>query len=198
MPEDVRGLIEAHAAECAACREEIHLVGGDAVVVEQLPPSDRVFARVLERIEESGADVGHTPVPSLDAARAERRGTVRTRRSLPLPQAIAAAIALVCISWVGGWVSAGVAPATAYAVAAEPAATPDDGVLLDVVFRGEVTFGRIQEALRRIDATVIAGPSRAGVVRLRLPPGTPPEAIATQLRGGDDPIAIFAEPVQEL
>ena len=49
---NTRGEVESHAAQCAACRDEIAFVHGEPAVDIDLENRDRVYAKLLERIEE--------------------------------------------------------------------------------------------------------------------------------------------------
>ena len=47
---DECGAVEAHAADCRACRAELAFVRGDEEPAIELPDAERVYARVLDRI----------------------------------------------------------------------------------------------------------------------------------------------------
>src|SRR5215468_11281469 len=55
---DECGAVEAHAADCRACRAELAFVRGDEEPEIELPDAERVYARVLARISEAGEDTG--------------------------------------------------------------------------------------------------------------------------------------------
>jgi anti-sigma factor RsiW len=192
LPEGVRGTVESHAAECSECRREIAALEGEAVTApEALPEPDVIFGRVMDRVRANEA------LPRAAAQRAPRRAARVWSTSRRM--ALAAGIALVLV---GGM--AGVLGARALGPASEPvyrtvmtpeAIAPADVVQIDVVFRPEVPFGRIQEILRREGATVVAGPTRGGLMRLNLPSGSDADGAATRLRD-EAGIALFAEPVR--
>ena len=193
LPESVRGTIDAHAAECASCREEIaRMQGDDAQLVEELPDPEKVFARLSERIRAAGG--APTRAPGAATRPRPRPIWVATRRAT-----MAAALALAVGAGVAGagimlWTGT-YAQDTYLPVSDLPAAVSTDVVRLDVVFRPEVSFGRIHDALNEVGATVVAGPTRGGVMRLHLPSGSDPKAVAARLRAIDSGVALFAEPV---
>lgn len=189
LPDAVRAAVERHAAECVACRREIDLVHGEAAEIEEaLPDADALFRRVLARLEEEAATAGPPAAPTLRPPR--RAGPAR--RAL-----LAAGLAgIVASAALGAWV-AGSLDAGAYRTASAPPAVsagPADGPTLQVVFREDAAFGRVASALRETDARILAGPGPSGVVRLALPAGADPHAVAARLRG-EDGVARFAEPV---
>ncbi len=199
LPEPVRGAIDAHAAQCAACRDEIAMMQATtAVSVDELPDPEAVFARVRERI---AADA-QTPQqqPAAQARRAPRRSRpvwASTRRS-----AIAAAAALFVVGGLGGasLVGSNLASDSSadarYLSASESAAPTVLSVpQLDVVFRPDVPFRQIHAALNALGASVVAGPTRAGVMRLHLPAGADAVEFANRLRTEMEGVALFAEPV---
>src|SRR5882762_3936369 len=47
---DECGAVEAHAADCRACRAELAFLRGDEEPTIELPDPERFYARVLERI----------------------------------------------------------------------------------------------------------------------------------------------------
>jgi len=54
LDDDDRGLVEAHAAECRTCRYELELVQGGPVPSAGLPDRNRIFAKIMARIETGG------------------------------------------------------------------------------------------------------------------------------------------------
>jgi len=192
LPEGVRGTIASHAAECGECRQEIAALEGDAVTDrEALPDADVLFGRVMDRVRANEAS------PRVVPQRAPRRPAPvwsATRR-----MALAAGIALMLLGGMAGVLGAralGPSSLPVYQTASTHGAIVlADVVQLDVVFRPEVPFGRIQDTLRREGATVVAGPTRGGVMRLNLPTGSDAEGAASRLRA-EAGIALFAEPVR--
>jgi hypothetical protein len=186
-----RGAVEAHAADCAACREELAFVRGEGVAQAPREESERVYARVIERIEAYEAKQrpgAATPV------RSDRRTSWRTAR---------AAAALLAAAFVGALAALGgsrlVAPeASVYRAAGEApevsAAAPAQAPLaLDVVFRPDATAERIHAALRAIGGEIVSGPTQLGVYRVRLAPSADASAAAKVLRGEGEGVATFAE-----
>lgn len=183
-----RGLVEAHAADCAACREELAFVRGEnAAAPSPREESDRVYARVIERIEAYEAKQRPTAVMPLRSAVSGSWGVGRV------------AAALLVAACVGGFVgSRWLAPeASVYHTASESAdvaASASAATLaLDVVFRPDATAERIQAALRAIGGEIESGPTQLGVYRVRLTPTADASAAATALRGEGQGVATFAE-----
>ncbi|MCR9092706.1 MAG: hypothetical protein NXI30_00680 [bacterium] len=86
-----------------------------------------------------------------------------------------------------------------YTLASAPAEVAS-GALLDVVFVEGVTAREIGEGLRAAGLEIVSGPSSVGRYRLRATGIEGPEAeadlqvIASRLREGPTPLALFAEP----
>jgi hypothetical protein len=55
LEEDQRGAVEAHAAACSACRDEISVLLG-STPTEATPDPERIYAQVLARMESGEAD----------------------------------------------------------------------------------------------------------------------------------------------
>lgn len=194
LDEARRGVVEAHLAQCAACREELAFVRGDREPEIALPDAEDAYARVLARIErsEAGAD-----------ARASRVDAPHPRRSAfgARPAALAAgiALALLCgaLGALGGlWFGSEALPT--YQTVGEPggtAATPTAAPALDVVFRSGARAESIHAALRAIGGQIVSGPTQLGVYRVTLVPTADVAAAARVLRGEGQGVATFAEPV---
>jgi hypothetical protein len=199
-----RGAVEAHAAQCEECRQELAMLSGGAPAATA-PDPEPVFARVLARIEaegmsDAGSRVGSRLAPSRvrsapllrDARRGGRRSLLR----------IGVAAAAVLSIGTAGWFAneaLGSHRETVYRTAAAPEAKPlpgESGAQLDVVFRGDVGIERINTDLRAIGAVVVAGPSQAGRYRVALPEGSDASAAAAMLRAEGGGIASFAEPLR--
>jgi len=193
-PEE-RGAVEAHAADCRACREELAFLRGDEEPRVEIPDPTRVYEGVLLRIEahEKGADAG-------DVGAAFAPATGRVGRRVSRPAAVAAGLAVALLAGVLGgagtlWLAR---EEPVYATAtAPPAVSARGGAHLDVVFRGGATADAIARSLREVGAEVVAGPSPLGVYRLRLAPGTDSDAAARRLEGREgegEGVATFAKP----
>lgn len=193
LPDAVRAAVESHAAECVACRIEIDLVRGEAATFEAaLPDADALFERILARLEEEAATGRAAPRSGRPLAPPRRR-TDGARAA-----ALAAGLAFVVgAAALGAWLGGVLTPPPVYETASAPAgaAVPGDaaGPVLDVVFRDDVPFARVAEALRASEARIVAGPGPGGRVRLQLPAGADAAAAARRLRG-EDGVALFAEP----
>ena len=203
LAESQRGAVEAHAAQCEACRAEIAMLSG-AMPEHEAPGADAVFADVLARIEASGVVAGHEvaargPRVPAPAHRAPPRTMTRDRRP-PLGRIAAAASALLVVA-AAGWLAHDFARpdrGSVYRTATDAGAGTGaaTGSELDVVFLPDVSIDRINTDLRAIGAVVVAGPSEAGRYRVRLPAGATPAAAAAMLRAEGSGVATFAEPVR--
>jgi anti-sigma factor RsiW len=141
LPANVRSAIEVHAAECAACREEIaNLVdhAPEAALGQPDDRAERVFAAAEERIR------------------------LRPQRSVPAPRrrlwivrpgyAVAAGLALALFSGAAGIVASTHAHSEGLyetATAAPPASEGSAGPRLDVVFRSDASFAEVSRAIQR-------------------------------------------------
>jgi hypothetical protein len=188
---ELRGIVEAHAADCAACREELAFVRGEGLAPAPREESDRVYARVIERIE--AYEAKQRPAARVATAPAVRRAAfpLRAAAALLLAAGVGALVALVA--------SRGLAPEesvyraageTPEVSAAAPAAAPQ---ALDVVFRPDATAERIHAALRAIGGEIVSGPTQLGVYRVHLAPTADANAAAQVLRGEGQGVATFAE-----
>jgi hypothetical protein len=190
LSEAQRGAIEAHAADCARCRDELALVTGESAVdAEALPAADGVYERVLARIADDSADrdaVERSNTPP--ATPPARRRWIRARwHEVAAVAGVAAGIGLAF-----GWFSGRGFAEPVYVTAAAPPAAR--GGTLSVIFRDDVTARQIEDALRALGADVVAGPDGSDVMRLRLPRASDPVAAARMLRAEGTGIAAFAEP----
>ena len=191
LPEEIRGTIDAHAAECAPCRDEIAALSGVSVdAITEFPDPERVFDRVRERISSGGAE--RPAAPGSGAPRRPRPVWVATRRA-----ALAAGFVLLLAAGLAGAGIASLAQSPAgYVTVNDPRpAVSANVVQLDVVFRPEVAFGQIHNVLNELGASVVAGPTRGGVMRLHLPANSDPSDVASRLREDAGGVALFAEPV---
>jgi hypothetical protein len=198
LSDERRGLVEAHAAGCRACRDELLFVQGDGSPELPLPDPDAAYARVLARIERSEDEARGGAHREVARARPPLR-----ERALPQRAALAAGIALVlavgAVGVVSGrWLERASLPD--YTTAGEAAATAAAGAgpALEVVFRAEASADAIHAALRAIGGQVESGPTQLGVYRVRLGPTADAAAAARVLRGdaggGGQGVASFAEP----
>lgn len=192
-PEE-RGAVEAHAADCRACREELAFLRGDEEPEVEIPDPARVYERVLERIEahEEGVEASEAPGREAGRARPARRAPRRGVR----PAALVAGLAAALLA--GGLGGAGAVLLTrggsVYRTAVAPPAVSAGGAELDVVFRADATAEQMRRSLRAVGAEVISGPSPLGVYRVRLAPGADPAAVSQALEGEGEGVATFAQP----
>ena len=189
-----RGAVEAHAATCPACRDEIHALLGELEPEQtvEAPPAARVLARVLDRIEREEA--GRHPRPAAapprpaPAARRAGRGRLSIAAGLALAAGLGALAALTVPSFLGN---------STYRTAVSPESLQADGPLIEMIPREEVSAAELRAALRRIEGEVIAGPlGMHGRYRVRLPAGADPAAAAASLKSEDGGIATYAEALQ--
>jgi hypothetical protein len=183
-----RGAVEAHAADCSVCREEISFLRGESAPQAPLVEAERVYARVLERIDayESRAHGVERRAPRV----------LRASRSVPA-RAAAAVVAAAGVGALAMWLGSRVlSQEPVYHTAGAPVevASARPGLALDVVFRPDATAERIQSALRAIGGEVVSGPTQLGVYHVRLSPSADASAAAQVLRGEGRGVASFAEP----
>lgn len=190
-----RGAVEAHAASCAACRQEIQSLLEEEVSSD--PPTTqaaRVLDRVLGRIEATEASDAlrrSAPLRSMPPA-GLRAAPPRRRLARVAGLALAAGI---------GAVAALSAPALleriSYRTATSEESLQPGGPLIEMIPREELSVAEFRAALRRIEGEVIGGPlGMHGRYRVRLPVGSDPAAVAKQLRSEDGGIATYAEALQ--
>src|SRR5262245_29825497 len=181
------GAVEAHVADCRACRAELSFVLGDEEPQIELPDVERVYARVLARI--SATD---------DDATRDQRGSTARRVGAAARQASLAAGILVAV--ISGMLTTGAIWVVRVAPTYETAAVYDDsaasGPELEVVFRKDANADEIRARLGDVGATVVSGPTQFGVYRLRLAPGADVSAAIGRLRQGGRGVAAFAEPAR--
>ena len=182
---DECGALEAHAADCRACRAELAFVRGDEEPEIELPDPERVYARVLSRIS-SDSD---------PAAPREWHATARRVGAAARQASVAAGILVAVIS---GMLTTGaiwvVRVAPTYETAAVSAGPDLGGPGVQVVFRKDASADQIRARLRDVEATVVSGPTQFGVYRLRLAPGADVSAAIGRLREEGHGVAAFAEP----
>lgn len=190
LDENTRGVVESHAAQCPACRDELLFVRDESALPADLEHRDRVYAKLLERIEE------HEGVER-SVAQLATPATHGSGFQASWPMAIAASLALALFS--GGLGAASsqwfeTAPA-AYQVAGEKTTVAAaDLPALDVVFRADAMAETIHSALRAIGGQIVSGPTQLGVYRVQLAENADLIAAARMLRGEELGVATFAEP----
>jgi hypothetical protein len=182
LNERQRGAVEAHAAACADCRDEIALVSGTSTPDAHAPDAASVLARLVERIEGSGDVMAPASAP-------------RERRAPARRWALAAGVAVLLAASAGLVVSALRGESEPVFRTAASRTTPlGDAPTLDVVFARDIPAARLTEALRAIHGEIVAGPTPLQRYRVRLPLGSDPSSAARRLRG-ENGVALFAEPV---
>ncbi len=206
LEEAQRGAVEAHAAQCKACRVELSMLSGGPTPPATAPDPDPVFARVLARIEAEGVAPAPVHVRGHLAPASARRAPMlqRSHRSgrNSLLQVAATAVLMLGIGAAGWFLTATFAPHAdaVYRTASDSGSAALTGVSrtqLDVVFLGDAEIERINMDLRALGATVVAGPSPAGRYRLALPEGADAAAAVAMLRAdGGRGVASFAEPLR--
>jgi len=200
-----RGRIEAHAAECGACRAEIRWTRGEdlAGAAEGAEP-DRAWERVCARIARARIASGDAPGASSEGSPRNAAPSARTPRGVRSAAAwrrvvlAASLIAALAAGLVAGR-QLGSADLPSFAApletAAEPKSCPAGVVCLEVIFRGDASAERITDAVRAIGGTLVAGPTRLGVYTVRLADDADGPAAAKVLRGEEEGVATFAEVV---
>ena len=182
LPSEVRSAIELHAAECAACRQEIAEFSGEgSAEPEAAAGAERVFARTLQKIAAQPRTLA-APPPR------RRLWVVRPRF------AIAAGLSVALVSATAGVIATQQLRAESLYETATSSERVAMGGTLDVVFRSDASFAEITTAMQTLGANVENGPSASGVVQLRLPQGADTVAAARRLESGDLRVAEFAQP----
>ena len=209
LEDEERGLVEAHAAGCAACREQTEVLHGDLAP----PPVDeeKLLAQTLARIALA------------DSLRNPRRD--RSSRSHDLlwrggPRWATAATALLAL---GASASLGavlqrnlgeappVAEAALYETALDkavpeakredPSTQTADGssqrAQLEVVFRSGVAIDRVTQVLRAVGGEIVGGPSPLGRYSIALQTHSDAAAVARMLRDEKAGVVAYAEPALE-
>ena len=183
---DECGLLEAHAADCRACRAELAFVRGDDEPEIEQPDVERVYARVLARIS-ANTDEETAQEPRISTAR--RVGAAARQASVAAGILVAVMSGMLTTGAI--WV---VRVAPTYETAAVSTGPEMAGPGLEVVFREDASAEKIRAQLREIGATVVSGPTQFGVYRLRLAPGADVSAAISRLRKEGRGVAEFAEP----
>ena len=218
-----RGAVEAHAAGCSACREEIAMLQGLSEP-GAAPDPERIYAQVLARMETAapevlrgehdqaddtpGASVSRLPLREQDGeteAHAPVLGrpvpapaSWRRIASTPSVRRVALAASLLLALAVGALVGPDVltrdAPEPVYEKASEsPPAAAAGGSSLEVVFREDANASQINQTLRALGARITSGPSQLGVYRLELGADVDLTAAKKLLTEDRDGVATFAE-----
>jgi hypothetical protein len=193
-----RGAVEAHAAGCVPCREEISMILGRAEPETAPPDPESMLARLRQRIDATESE----SVPRPAVAHPEAVG--RPGRGLEMRPALAAAaaaalalIGLVAGLTLGGAREPSLQTATGSATGSATggvAASGTGGPALDVVFADDASASHIARALRTIHGEIVGGPTPLGRYRVALPSGGDAESAARQLRSGETNLVVFAEP----
>ena len=183
---DECGAIEAHAADCRACRAELAFLRGEEEVEIELPDVERVYTRVLARIT-SASDEDLPREWRVEAARRVGKAARQASVAAGLLVAVVSGMLTTGAIWV-------VRVAPTYETAAVSAGPALSGPGIEVVFREDASADQIRAGLREVGATVVSGPTQFGVYRLRLAPGADVSAAASRLRMEGRGVAAFAEP----
>jgi hypothetical protein len=170
-----RGAVQAHAAECSGCRHELEAISG-VMEASESPAADSHYARVRARIEAAA------PAPATAGPSPERRGFGWTS------QAAAAALLLA----VGATTAIGISRWMSAEPTYQTAEVSGQAGGLQVVFRPDASATEIAEALRRLGAQIVDGPSPLGVYRIEL--GSDASATEAAESLSSEGVAIFAEP----
>lgn len=170
-----------HAESCSECLDELqrhralhnHMRGSDDVI----PAPNASLQKLLAQIDER-----------------PKAEPVEPRR-LKRPWLIAA----LWLQWVAIAALASALFTTVRQPEYKTLSTPtpevsDPRAAVRVVFAPEASLSQVNELLRRIEGTIIAGPSEAGVYTLSAPAGKDVQQIILTLRAHPD--VLFAEPSQ--
>lgn len=182
-----RGAVEAHAAGCTACRQELAMLEDGVEPTRQSPDPAQLLERIWQRVD--AAEVEPLPVPA--HARGRVGAPARPARWLS-PLAAAAALLIAALA---GWTLASLSGEASYRSATAPEqGAPAPSPTLDVVFAKDASAASISALLGSLDAQIVAGPSAIGRYRVQIPPGADPAAIAARLRREGGGVALLAEP----
>lgn len=202
LDDERRGAVEAHAANCVACRDELALVGGAAAPVAEASELEDAYARVRARIEgidrSEAFDGTETAAPAVVSSilPASRRQRFADRPWAALAAGVAIALLSGAVGLGLGGGLAGTSQASYETAIAGPPSVqgPVAGPALEVVFRPEAAAAEIHEVLRAVGGSVVSGPTPLGVYRIGLVTGADEAAAARMLRGDGRGVATFAEP----
>ena len=161
---DDRGIVEAHAAGCAACRCEVEMVAGGPLPPTPFPDRDAAFSKLMDRIQDAEQ---HGREPSAHA------------RGWRIAAFAAAGIFLVALGFAISHFSWSGHSLTSISVATGPPYTS-----LNVVFREGVSPAQIEYALASVDAVLVSGPNPVGRYLIAVPPGIDPRQVAGFLLAG--------------
>jgi putative zinc finger protein len=196
LPDGEQRTVEAHAARCAPCREEIESCRklGEALRQEEETapsPHPARLARLMARLDEAG-----------EGSLAARLRSLAAATPRPVRWAMAAQLAALLLL-AGAWVwqsssgAAGAPPALYRTLSdpAPPAPAPVPGaVRVRVVFAEDASERQIRDVLLGIGGQLAAGPSPLGAYTVELPAGRDPlPLVLAHLRSR--PEVRFAEPV---
>jgi hypothetical protein len=195
LAEAQRGAVEAHAAACRPCRDEIAMLRGLTEPPAQAPDAAQVLRRVWSRIEASRGQAAQRVAGEPNAFAAPPSAAAARRRRRParaLAAAAALALAAAAGAVAGAWLGRGEALLES---ASSGGALPAAGApALDVVFADAAPAARIRDALRAVGGEIAAGPSALGRYRVRLPAGSDAAAAARRLRSEGAGVVLLAEP----
>ena len=170
LDEARQGAVEAHAADCAACRDEIAMVlapnPGAVAPAVAAPDAGRLYADVRARIRAAEELAPTRRAPTATPRRSWRGQSVRS--------ALAAGLATLALGGALG-VALGATlfgrAEPVYRTASEAPAPTAAGPALEIVFRDDATAADIHQALRATGATMSSGPTPLGVYRVSLSAG---------------------------
>lgn len=192
LSESERGAVEAHAASCRACRDEVHALLGeiDPPAGLEISSAARALVRALDRLD------GQPPARPVRApASAPRPATAARRRVSPQRLALAASLALaVGLGVVATLTLPRLLGGAGYTTAAASGKEPAAGPVIEMIPRDDVRAAELRTALRRIDGELVGGPAGTlGRYQVRLPAGADASAAAAMLRAEEGGIATYAE-----
>jgi anti-sigma factor RsiW len=191
--------VQAHLGECEACREEAARCRQLAVAVQAASPGGRApsperLARLLERIDRTERTAGGPAWRRwLGGTAARLRDALRTTAP-PIRWVLAAQGALVVLLAAWGIWQAAAGGAPAYRTLADPSDPPGAvQARIRLVFADDTPERDIRALLRRIDGSIVAGPSLAGAYTVELADAAARPAALDTLRAS--PGVRLAEPV---
>jgi anti-sigma factor RsiW len=185
-----RNSVDAHLAQCAACRADLAVerqVFADVTAesaIEYMPVAS--LNRLRARLDAEQADIADPEIAPLQR---------RRRRSLPWQGLMAASVALMAVA-VGlmaadRWMQFHVTPTspTFHTVTSPAPRAPDE--VIRAVFTPTITLVELQAILDESQLRIVAGPTEAGVYSLALTTARPVNESLAMLR--KHPTVRFAE-----
>jgi anti-sigma-K factor RskA len=189
LSESERLKVDAHIADCAACRADVLVEQQVFEAIKGAPTVEYMPAASLKRLQER-LDVLQNVAPAADAA-----PVVKIRSGWPKRALMAASVAVMAITisllLADRWVQF---RAPNYRTVTSSAPHPRDEVIR-AVFAPTITLIELQAILDEAELRIVSGPSEAGVYSLAAKSNRPVRSSLALLR--QHPTVRFAEQTRE-